>query len=130
MEYISFELQFCLHLKIILRIPPLKFLGRSWACFTYIYIDQEAMWDFFKSKFGFVKTSAAYENIPWKAKCFATSVPISWRHLRSMNDVWPILNPHWSFGVYINTHQNIKLNRGCAQMVAKAYTLHDWNNWL
>ena len=67
--------------------------------------------------------SAVHENVPWKAKCFTASVPItiSWVHLQIMNDVWPILNPHWSFGVYTNTHQNIRLDRGCAQVVAKAY---------
>lgn len=70
--------------------------------------------------------SAVHENVPWKAKCFTASVPItiSWVHLQIMNDVWPILNPHWSFGVYTNTHQNIRLDRGCAQVVAKAYRLH------
>ena len=70
--------------------------------------------------------SAVHENVPWKAKCFTASVPItiSWVHLQIMNDVWPILNPHWSFGVCTNTHQNIRLDRSCAQVVAKAYRLH------
>ena len=35
MECISFELQFYLQLKIILRVPPWKGDLEQWACFTF-----------------------------------------------------------------------------------------------